>query len=109
MYEQAKLMGKGPEMKRVLFRTIHKDRVQLLDRTIREALIKEVGLDPKAFEAGLSSGKPARLLEEGKKWGLRVQVQQTPTLLLDGHIKVEAIDPDNVKTVIQSILDADKR
>jgi len=35
-------------------------------------------------------------------------LQQTPTLLLDGNIKVEKIDPENVKVVIQSILDADK-
>ena len=108
MYEQAKMMGKGKEMKRVLFRTIHKDKVTgILDRTLREALIREVGLDPKAFEEGLESAKPARAFEEGRKWGDRIKVQQTPTVLLDGNIKVEQIDPDNLKTVIQSILDRD--
>ena len=110
MYEQAKLMGKGNEMKKVLFRTIHKDKVTgVLDRSLREVLIKEVGLDPKAFEDGMASGKPAQLFEEGKKWGERIKLQQTPTLLLDGNIKIEKIDPENVKVVIQSILDADKR
>ncbi|MGH7205788.1 MAG: DsbA family protein [Nitrospiraceae bacterium] len=109
MYEQAKMMGKGNEMKRVLFRTIHKDRTEILDRLIREALIKEVGLDVAAFEAGLASGKPVRALEEGKKWGQRVKVQSTPTVLLDGHIKLEAdaLNPENLKTVIHSILAAD--
>jgi len=107
MYEQAKAMGKGPEMRRVLFRSIHKDRVQIFDRLIREALIKEVGLDVAAFEAGLASGKPVLALEAGKAWGMRVNVQQTPTILLDGNIKVEAIDPENLKAVIQSILAAD--
>jgi thiol:disulfide interchange protein DsbA len=108
MYEQAKLMGKGNEMKRVLFRTIHQDKVSgVLDRSIREVLIKEVGLDPKAFEEGMASGKPAQLFEEGKKWGERIKLQQTPTILLDGNIKVEKIDPENLKLVIQSILDAD--
>jgi protein-disulfide isomerase len=38
---------------------------------------------------------------------MRVNVQQTPTILLDGNIKVEAIDPENLKTVIQSILAGD--
>lgn len=110
MYEQAKMMGKGKEMKRVLFRTIHKDKVTgILDRTLREALIREVGLDPKAFEEGLESAKPARAFEEGRKWGDRIKVQQTPTVLLDGNIKVEQIDPDNLKTVIQSILDRDSK
>ena len=107
MYEQAKTMGKGPQMKQVLFRTIHKDRMQILDRTIRESLIKEVGLDPAAFETGLASGKPARAVEDSKKWGQRVQVDHTPTLILDGNIKLETVDPDNLKTVIRSILEGD--
>jgi thiol:disulfide interchange protein DsbA len=109
MYEQAKMMGKGDQMKRVLFRTIHKDKVTgVLDRTLREALIREVGLDPKAFEAGLESAKPARAFEEGRKWGDRIKVQQTPTVLLDGNIKVEQIDPENLRMIIQSILDGDR-
>jgi len=110
MYEQAKMMGKGNEMKKVLFRAIHQDKVTgVLDRSLRELLIREVGLDPKAFEEGMASGKPAQLFEDGKKWGERIKLQQTPTLLLDGNIKVEKIDPENLKLVIQSILDADKK
>ena len=107
MYEQAKMMGKGPEMKRVLFRAIHKDKMHVFDKVIRAALIKEVGLDPVPFEAGMASGKPARAVEEGKKLGKRVDVQQTPTVVLDGNIKAQSIDPENLKTIIQSILDAD--
>ena len=110
MYEQAKMMGKGNEMKAVLFRTIHTDKVTgVLDRSLREALIKEVGLDPKAFEEGMASGKPAKAFEEGRKWGERIKVQSTPTVLIDGNIKAETIDPENLKLIIQSILDADKR
>ena len=108
MYEQAKMMGKGNAMKAVLFRTIHKDKITgVLDRSLREALIKEVGLDPKAFEDGMASGKPAKLFEEGRKWGERIKVQYTPTILIDGNIKAESIDPENLKLIIQSILDAD--
>jgi thiol:disulfide interchange protein DsbA len=108
MYEQAKLMGKGNEMKAVLFRTIHKDKITgVLDRSLREFLIKEVGLDPKGFEEGMASGKPAKIFEEGRKWGERIKVQFTPTVLIDGNIKAESIDPENLKLIIQSILDAD--
>ena len=110
MYEQAKSMGKGKEMKAVLFRTIHKEKVTgVLDRSLREVLIKEVGLDPKAFEEGMASGKPAKAFEDGRKWGERIKVQQTPTVLIDGNIKVEQIDPENIKLIIQSILDADAK
>jgi len=110
MYEQAKLMGKGNEMKAVLFRTIHKDKITgMLDRSLREALIKEVGLDPKGFEEGMASGKPAKLFEEGRKWGERIKVQYTPTVLIDGNIKAESNVPENLKLIIQSILDADSK
>ncbi len=112
MYEQAKMMGKGNEMKAVLFRTIHKDKITgVLDRSLREILIKEVGLDPKAFEEGMASGKPAKIFEEGRKWGERIKVLYTPTVLIDGNIKAENenISPENLKLIIQSILDADKK
>jgi thiol:disulfide interchange protein DsbA len=110
MYEQAKMMGKGNEMKTVLFRTIHTDKITgVLDRSLREVLIKEVGLDPKAFEDGMASGKPAKVFEEGRKWGERIKVQSTPTVLIDGNIKAVSIDPENLKLIIQSILDADAK
>ena len=112
MYEQAKMMGKGNEMRTVLFRTIHKDKIDgVLDRTIRSLLIKEVGLDEKTFEAGMQSGKPARAFDEGQRWGVRIKVSSTPSILLDGNIKVDGLNmtPENVITVIRSILENDAK
>jgi len=112
MYEQAKIMGKGDQMKAVLFRTIHKEKLDgVLDRSIRAMLIREVGLDIAAFEAGLESGKPAKLFEEGRRWGERIKVSSTPSLLLDGNIKVDGANmtPENVVTIIRSILEADAK
>ena len=110
MYEQAKMMGKGDQMKAVLFRTIHKEKLDgVLDRSIRSLLIKEVGLDVAAFEAGMESGKPAKLFEEGRRWGERIKVSSTPSILIDGNIKVDGVNmtPENVLTIIRSILEAD--
>ena len=112
MYEQARMMGKGNEMRTVLFRTIHKDKIDgVLDRSLREVLIKEVGLDPKAFEEGMASGKPARAVEDGRRWGERIKVSSTPSILLDGNIKVDGANmtPENVITIIRSILGADAK
>lgn len=112
MYEQAKMMGKGDQMKAVLFRTIHKERLDgVLDRSIRSLLIKEVGLDVNTFEAGLESGKPAKLFEDGRRWGERIKVSSTPSLLLDGNIKVDGANmtPENVITIVRSILEADAK
>jgi thiol:disulfide interchange protein DsbA len=112
MYEQAKMMGKGDHMKAVLFRTIHKEKLDgVLDRSIRAMLIREVGLDVNTFEIGLESGKPAKLFEEGRRWGERIKVSSTPSLLLDGNIKVDGANmtPENVVTIIRSILEADAK
>ncbi len=112
MYEQAKLMGKGDQMKTILFRTIHKDKVDgVLDRSMRSLLIKEAGLDINVFEAGMESGKPAKLFEEGRRLGERIKVSSTPSLLLDGNIKVDGANmvPENVVTIIRSILEADAK
>src|SRR5438132_1003284 len=95
-------------MDSVVVRTIDKDKVTgVLERSLREALIKGVGVDPKVFEEGMASGKPVKIFEEGRKWGERIKVQFTPTVLIDGNIKAESTDPENLKLIIQSILDAD--
>lgn len=112
MYEQAKTMGKGNEMKTVLFRTIHKEKFGgVLDRSIRSLLIREVGLDVAAFEAGMESGKPAKAFEDGRRWGERIKVSSTPSLLLDGNIKIDGMNmtPENAITVIRSILENDAK
>jgi thiol:disulfide interchange protein DsbA len=112
MYEQAKLMGKGDAMKTILFRTIHKDKMSgILDRSIRELLIREAGLDVAAFEVGLESGKPARAFEDGRRWGERIKVSSTPSILIDGNIKVDGVNmtPENVITIIRSILENDAK
>ncbi len=109
MYEQARAMGKGAEMKAVLFRTIHKEQIHVLDRGLRSLLLREVGLDAKTFEEGLASGEPYKALEQGIAWGLRVQVKHTPTVVLDGNLRVSNLDIDNLRTVINGILEKDKK
>jgi len=108
MYEQAKAMGKGPEMKAVLFRTIHQDQIHIFDRSLRSLLIREVKLDVKEFEEGLASGKPYKALEKGKQWGERIGVTHTPTIVLNGNIRVDNISIENLRTIIKGILKQDK-
>ena len=109
MYNQAVTMGKGPRMKEVLFQSIHDKDIQMFDKTMRSLILKEVGLDATEFEAGLASGKPFQTLGKGKEWGERIKVTHTPTVVLDGNIRIKNLNFDNLKIVIQSILDQDKK
>ena len=107
MYEQARTMGKGAEMKEVLFRTVHQDTIHLFDRSLRALLVREVGLDVKSFEDGLASGEPYKSLEKGKAWGERIGVKHTPTVVLDGNLLVSNLDIENIRTLINGILKND--
>ncbi len=109
MYEQARAMGKGSEMKEVLFRTIHKEEIHVFDRGLRSLLLREVGLEAKSFEEGLASGKPYKALEQGIAWGQRVQVKHTPTVVLDGNLLVPNLSIDNLRTLINGILRKDQK
>lgn len=104
MYEQAVTMGKGPEMKRELFSSIHGKKIEVFDKTIRRLLLQKLELDVDAFEKGLASGVPYRTLEKGKAWGERIKVTHTPTVVIDGNIRVANLTEENLKVIIQSIL-----
>ncbi len=108
MYEQARAMGKGAAMKKVLFRTIHKEKIHVLDRDLRSLLLHEVGLDGKAFEKGLASGEPYKALEKSRTWGERINVKHTPTVVLDGNLLVPNLVIENLRTLINGILKKDK-
>ncbi len=108
MYEQARAMGKGPEMKAVLFRMIHKEKIHVFDRSIRSLLLREIGLDAETFETGLASGKPYKALEHSKAWGERIGVTHTPTVVLDGNLLVPNLNTDNLRTLINGILEQDQ-
>ena len=104
MYEQAYAMGKGAEMRQLLFHAIHNEGIQIFDKGIRRLLIREVGLDINEFEKGMASGEPYKALEKGKSWGERIGVSHTPTIVLNGNVRVDNLDIDNIRTVINGLL-----
>jgi len=105
MYEQAQVMGKGAEMRQLLFHTIHDEGIQIFDKGIRRLLIRMVGLDINDFEKGMASGEPYKALEKGKIWGERLGVSHTPTIVLNGNVRVDNLNLDNIRTVIKGLLE----
>jgi len=104
MYEQATMMGKGQKMKKILFRTIHKEKINILDKSLRAVLIKEAGLNVAKFEEEMATGKPYQTLEQGIAWGERIGVRQTPTVILNGNLRIEMLNEENLRTVIKGLL-----
>lgn len=104
MYEQASTMGKGAEMRQLLFHTIHDEGIQVFDKGIRRVLIQEVGLDINEFEKGMASGAPYKAMEKGKSWGERIGVSHTPTIILNGNVRVDNLDIENIRTIIKGLL-----
>jgi len=104
MYEQAKMMGRGPEMRTLLFHSIHQEGIQIFDKGLRRLLIREAGLDVNEFEKGMASGEPYKAVEKGKVWGERIGVTHTPTIVLNGNIRVDNLDIENIRTVINGLL-----
>jgi thiol:disulfide interchange protein DsbA len=104
MYEQATMMGKGQQMKEILFRTIHKEKINVLDKSLRAVLIREAGLNVAKFEEGMATGKPYQNLEKGIAWGERVHVMHTPTVILNGNLRIENLNEENLRTVIKGLL-----
>jgi len=107
MYQQARFMGKGPEMRTALFHTIHKKKIHDFDQVIRKALIQEVGLDVETFEEGLQSGHPYKALLQDIAWGNRIKVASTPTIVINGNLRIDDPSYENLKTIIQSLLNQD--
>ena len=91
-------------MRTLLFHTIHHEGIQIFDKGLRRLLIREVGLDVEEFENGLASGDPYKALEKGKNWGERVGVTHTPTIILNGNVRVDNLDINNIRTVINGLL-----
>ena len=56
----------------------------------------------------MATGRPYKALRKGEKWGERIGVTHTPTIVLNGNIRVDKIDIDNIRTIIKGILKQDK-
>ena len=78
---------------------------RFFDKGIRRLLIREVGLDINDFEKGMASGEPYKALEKGKIWGERLGVSHTPTIVLNGNVRVDNLNLDNIRTVIKGLLE----
>lgn len=108
-YELAKDMGKGEEMKRAIFDAIYYERKDGANSEILSGIAGSIGLDKEKFKKDLRAGvKRARVLE-GKALAQSYGAHGTPTIILDGNILMKKASLASISTVINMILEQDKK
>jgi thiol:disulfide interchange protein DsbA len=110
-YIVAEKMGKGEEMMDAIFRAQWEKGMDIGDEDVLVELAVGVGLDESTFRSALKQGVE-REIRENIQLGNRYVLRQTPTVIIDGNLKVEPTRgiedmADNLDTIISSILQQD--
>jgi protein-disulfide isomerase len=110
-YLIAREMGKGEAMKKAIFTAQMRQKKDIADVTVLEALGKEIGLGPE-FSKQLRSGAKAQEIQESLALARKVGISETPTIVIAGNIKTDPhpMNHDlntfrtNIMAIVHSIL-----
>ena len=111
-YILAERMGKGEEMKDALFRAVFVDKKDLTSEVVLGDIAASVGLGAD-FITALKNGDAKDEAEANIRLAESYQVDETPTVIINGNLKVTpdmtngdtAKMTDNLDTIISSLLD----
>ncbi|MFQ5887900.1 MAG: DsbA family protein [Candidatus Hydrothermarchaeales archaeon] len=104
-YELALDQGKGEEMMDAIFAAIHEDKRDVSDVETLKGIAEGIGLNGQEFEEGLESGTKRSKINSNLALGNSYGLKGTPTLILDGQIKATNNSPENIDTIIKSLLE----
>ena len=108
-YELAKDEGKGEEMKDAIFDAIYYQRKDGANTDVLASIAKSIGLDSEKFREKLSSGIKKKVALEGKELAKSYGAKGTPTVILDGNILIKDNSLPAISSVINKILEGDKK
>ena len=108
-YELAKDEGKGEEMKMAIFDAIYYQRKDGANHDVLFSIAKSVGLDVEKFRKGLTSGIKKKVVLEGKELAKSYGAKSTPTVIIDGNILLKDLSLAGLGSVINNILEKDKK
>ncbi|MBI3757606.1 MAG: DsbA family protein [Deltaproteobacteria bacterium] len=107
-YVIAHELGFGEAMQNALFRAHFEEEI---DTASKEGLAKvadSIGLAPELLLNQLESNGGAAEVEQNITQADSYQVDSTPTLILDGWIKINDVSPTNVTQIIDGLLEKKK-
>lgn len=108
-YEIAKEEGKGEEMKEAIFDAIYYQRKDGANIDVLLSLAKSIGLDSEKFKKNLTLGIKKKAVLENKDLAKSYGAKGTPTVILDGNILIKDNSLPFVTSIINKILEGDKK
>jgi len=108
-YEIAKEEGKGEEMKEAIFDAIYYQRKDGANIDVLSSLAKSIGLDSERFKKNLTLGIKKKAVLESKDLAKSYGAKGTPTVILDGNILIKDNSLPVVTSIINKILEGDKK
>ncbi len=91
-------------MKDALFKAYHEDGNDISKVDILTSLAEGAGLPGEDFKRKLESQSTRSIIEENIRLSRTYKLTGTPTFILDGNIKVRDYSFENMKAVIDSLL-----
>jgi thiol:disulfide interchange protein DsbA len=104
-YEIARDLGKGEEIKDAMFHAIHEEKKDISNVETLTDIAESVGLDRAIFSNALTSHTTASRVDQQIRLGNSYSLDQTPTIILDGNIKITDSSVVNLEAIIDSILE----
>lgn len=106
-YILAERMGKGEEIKDALFRALVIDKKDLTNEVVLGDIARSVGLGD-YFSTALKNGEAKDEAEENIRLAEEYQVYGTPTIIINGNLKVDPLmtneDMDKMKENLDMII-----
>lgn len=102
-YILAEKMGKGNEMKDALFKAYFVDRMDITSIAVLEDIGRDIGLG-EDFVTALRSGDARKEAEEYIKLAESYQVYETPTIIINGNLKITpSLTYGNVERMVNNL------
>lgn len=104
-YILAERMGKGEEMRDALFKAIFVEKSDITSEIVLEDIAKSIGLG-EDFTTALKNGEAKDEAEANIKLSDSFQVDETPTVILNGNLKVNPSMTNGDTTLMYNNIDA---
>lgn len=94
----------GEKMREAIFKATYVDNRNIGDLKVLKEIAAESGMDPEELERGITSQEKMNKIEENVVRGDRYDLEGTPMVVFDGQYKVDVLEMENLKKIMNSLL-----